>query len=303
MRVMKSFWLMVGLAFATAAWAQAVDPAVNALREIVAEQKAALAAAKAADDAAVLEDHRPRLQKVVDRYEALLTRHPDFAAGWASYGLFLCDPLLEDRNAALPLLLKANGLDPEIPVVKNQIGVLMAEDGRVVDALNYFLAASDLAPSEPLYHFQIGLLLDEARDAFLKTKAWKREKLDADMLAAFARATALAPDRVDFAYRAAEAFYGVEPPQWDAAYLAWSRLEERLEGRNETQLVRLHRARVRWMQGYAGEARELLASVDAPALLTQKAKLAEEFAAEDKAEAEAEAKRKAEATRASSGER
>lgn len=294
MRVMKSFWLMVGLVFATSAWA---DPAVSGLREIVTEQKAALAAAKAADDASVLEDHRPRLQKVVSRYEALLTKHPDFAAGWASYGLFLCDPLLEDRNAALPLLLKANGLDPDIPVVKNQIGVLMAEDGRVVDALNYFLAASDLAPTEPLYHFQIGLLLDEARDDLLKTKAWTREKLEADMLAAFGRATALAPDRVDFAYRAAEAFYGVEPPQWDAAYLAWSRLEERLEGRNETQLVRLHRARVRWKQGYAGEARELLESVNAPALLTQKAKLAEEFASEDKAEAD---EASARATRASS---
>jgi hypothetical protein len=286
MRVMKLLWLTAGLAFAAAAWGQGVDPAVSALREIVAEQKAALAAAKTAEDASVLEDHRPRLQRMVGRYEALLTAHPDFAAGWASYGLFLCDPLLEDRNAALPMLLKANGIDPDIPVVKNQIGVIMAEDGRVVDALNYFLAASDLAPTEPLYHFQIGLLLDEARDTFLKTKAWKREKLDADMLAAFARATTLAPDRVDFAYRAAEAFYGVEPPQWDAAYLAWSRLEERLEGRNETQAVRLHRARVRWLQGYATEARELLASVDAPALLTQKAKLAEEFAAEDKAEAD-----------------
>ncbi len=288
MRVMKFFWLMLGLGFATSAWA---DPAANGLREIVAEQKAALAAAKVVEDASVLEDHRPRLQRVVNRYEALLTKHPDFAAGWASYGLFLCDPLLEDRTAALPLLLRANGLDPDIPVVKNQIGVLMAEDGRVVDALNYFLAASDLAPTEPLYHFQIGLLLDEARDEFLKTKAWKREKLDADMLAAFARATALSPERVDFAYRAAEAFYGVEPPQWDAAYMAWSRLEERLEGRNETQVVRLHRARVRWKQGYAGEAREFLESVNAPALLTQKAKLAEEFAAEDKAEAEARATR------------
>ncbi len=283
MRVMKFLWLMLGLVLATAAWA---DAAANGLREIVAEQKAALAAAKGADDAAVLEDHRPRLQKVVDRYEALLTRHPDFAAGWASYGLFLCDPLLDEGRTALSLLLRANGLDPDIPVVKNQIGVLMAEEGRVVDALNYFLAASDLAPNEPLYHFQIGLLLDEARDEFLKTKAWKREKLDADMLAAFARATTLAPDRVDFAYRAAEAFYGVEPPQWDAAYLAWSRLEERLEGRNETQVVRLHRARVRWKQGYAAEARELLESVNASALLTQKAKLAEEFAAEDKAEAD-----------------
>jgi len=299
MRVMKFLRLMVGLMFATAfavtAWA---EPEVVALREIVAEQKAALAVAKAAEDESVLEDHRPRLQKVVNRYEALLTKYPDFAAGWASYGLFLCDPLLDERRAGLSLLLRANGMDPDLAVVKNQIGVLMAEEGRVVDALNYFLAASDLEPSEPLYHFQIGLLLDEAKESFLKTKAWKREKLETDMLAAFARATTLAPERVDFAYRAAEAYYGLETPKWDEAYTAWSRLEERLVGRNETQVARLHRARVRWQQGYAGVARELLASVDAPALRAQTVKLAEEFDAEDRAEAKAAAE--AAATRASS---
>lgn len=294
MRVMKLFWILIGLACLTTLRA---EPAVDALREIVAEQRAALAAAKAVDDATVLEDVRPRLQKVVDRYETLLKRHPDFAAGWASYAMLLCDPLLDERRAALPLLLKANGLDPAIPLVKNQIGVLMAEDGRVVDALNYFLAASDLAPTEPLYHFQIGLLLDEAKDELLKTKAWQRDDLEKNMLAAFARATVLAPDRVDYAYRAAEAFYGVEPPRWDEAYLAWSRLEDRLEGKNELQVVRLHRARVRWKQGYATEARELLGSVDAPALRSQKAILAEEFAADDKAEAEEAAIRASSAAR------
>lgn len=265
--------------------------AVEGLREVVNRQKAVLAEAREAADASEAEDFRPRLQKVVNDYEALLSKYPDFAAGWAAYGLFLCDPLVEERRPALALLLKANGLDPDIPVVKNQIGVLMAEDGRVIDAFNYFLAASDLAPTEPLYHFQIGLVLDEGRDVFLKTKAWTREALDKSMLAAFARAVALAPDRIDFAYRAAEAYYDLAEPKWDEAYLAWSALEARLEGKVETQTVRLHLARVRWKQGLAGDARELLASVDEPKLATQKALLAAEFAADDAAEAREDAAR------------
>ncbi|MEN9842073.1 MAG: hypothetical protein RL376_1873 [Verrucomicrobiota bacterium] len=289
---------VVGVVLFSAGWLWAVEPtpaplgggtpeAVQALRELVAAQKAVLAEARKADDPDVLEDQRPRLQKVVDGYEDLLKLHPDFAAVWASYGLLLCDPLLDERRAALAVLLKANQLDPELPVVKNQIGVLLAEQGRAVDAFNYFLAASDLAPKEPLYHFQIGLVLDEARDAFLKTRAWKRADLDKSMINAFTRAVELAPGRVDFAYRAAEAYYDLAEPRWEDAYRAWTRLEEQLEGRIETQTVRLHRARVLWKQGLAGAAQELLDTVDEPKLARQKAILTAEFAADEAAEARA----------------
>jgi tetratricopeptide (TPR) repeat protein len=267
--------------------AHGTPEAIAALREIVARQKAALAEAREKDDAVELEDVRPRLQKVIDDYERLLSRHPHFAAGWTAYGLFLCDPVVEDRKAALALLLRANTLDGEIPVVKNQLGVILAEQGRVIDAFNYFLAAADLAPTEPLYHFQIGLLLSEARGDFLKTQAWRAADLDKTMLSAFARAVTLAPDRTDYAYRAAEAYYDLAEPRWEEAYQAWTALEERLSGRLETQTVRLHRARVLWKQGLAGDARELLASVTAPELAGQRARLAEEFAAEEAAEAEA----------------
>lgn len=259
--------------------------AVEALAELVGRQKVIMAEARQAKDASELEDVRPRLQKVVQSYEDLLQKHGDFAAAWAAYGLFLCDPLVEDRRVALSLLLKANGLDSDLPVVKNQIGVLMAEQGRVIDALNYFLAASDLAPREPLYHFQIGLVLDEGRDVFLKTKAWSPETIDKTLLEAFARAVELAPERTDYAYRAAEAYYGLATPRWEEALGKWTALEDRLEGRIEVQAVRLHRARVLWEQGLAADARELAASVDASELSGSREKLRAEFAADDAEEA------------------
>jgi len=293
--------LLPGLisAGADSATASAVDPvrgqppsdaggtpeAVSALTELVARQKVILTEARQAEDASELEDARPRLQKVVQGYEDLLHKYGDFAAAWAAYGLFLCDPLVEDRRVALSLLLKANGLDPDLPMVKNQIGVLMAEQGRVIDALNYFLAASDLAPREPLYHFQIGLVLDEGRDVFLKTKAWSPETIDKTLLAAFARAVELAPDRTDYAYRAAEAYYGLATPRWEEALAKWTALEDSLEGRVELQAVRLHRARVLWKQGLAADARELADSVDASELRGSREKLRAEFAADEVAEA------------------
>ncbi|TAG31150.1 MAG: hypothetical protein EAZ36_03235 [Verrucomicrobia bacterium] len=258
--------------------------AIADLRRIVEAQKIILAAAAAAPDLETVEDLRPRLQGIVDDYEALLKAHPDFAAAWAAYGQFLCEPVVEEPRQALALLLQANRLDPELPMVKNQIGVIMAEEGRVIDALNYFLAAADLAPDVALYHFQIGLLLDEARDKFFETGAWGASTIDRSLLAAFDRAVALAPERTDFAYRAAEAYYGLANPDWDAAFAAWSAIERRLTGTIEIQTVRLHLALVRWKQGLAGEARELLATVDAPPLIAQKAKLEAKFSADEAAE-------------------
>ena len=261
--------------------------AVKMLKEIVAKQRAALAEAAAKTSADEAEDVRPKLQRVADDYEVLVKAHPDFAAAWAAYGLFLCEPVVEQRRTALALLFKANGLDGELPLVKNQIGVILAEEGRMIEALNYFLAATDLAPEEALYHFQIGLVLDEARASFLKTNAWTAATIDKTVLEAFRRAVELAPERTDYAYRAAEAYYGLAEPRWEEAYKTWSALEAKLSSDIEKQAVRLHMARVQWKIGHAAVARDLAGSVSVAVLKEQKSKLLAEFDADDAAEASA----------------
>jgi tetratricopeptide (TPR) repeat protein len=257
------------------------------LKKLVERQRAALAEAATKESLGELEDVRPKLQRVVEGYEALVKANPDFAAAWAAYGLFLCEPVIENRKPALALLLTANRLDGDLPVVKNQIGVLLAEEGRVIEALNYFLAASDLAPEVALYHFQIGLLLDEARDVFLRTKAWTPATIDRTVLEAFRHAVELAPERTDYAYRAAEVYNTLAEPRWEEAYATWSKLETRLKGNTERQTVRLQMARTQWKIGHAAAARELAASVDEGVLQGQKAKLLAEFDAEDATEASA----------------
>ena len=122
------------------------------------------------------------------------------------------------------MLLKANQLDSDIPLVKNQLGNFMAEEGKPREAAPYFLAAIKLAPNEPLYHYQLGTLLAEARDDFLKSGEWTRKSLDEAMHQAFKRAAELSPDRFEFAYRYAESFYDLEHPDWNAALAAWSRI-------------------------------------------------------------------------------
>ena len=245
--------------------------AERSLKKIVELQKEIFAiAAKQGDKFDPASVHQ-QLQSVMHDYERLLRNNPNFAAGYAAYGYFLSKVDMKKESTAM--LLKANQLDPDIALVKNQLGNALAEDGKPLQAVAYFLSAIKLEPNEPLYHYQLGTLLTEARDEFLKSGQWTRAALDDAMHHAFKRAAELAPDRFEFAYRYAESFYDLEKPDWDAALKAWSALEERAPTPIERQTMRLHAANILIKTGRLVHAKALLGTVDDPKLQAQKDKL------------------------------
>jgi len=224
---------------------------------------------------------RAQVEQITSGYEALLRDNPEFAAGYAAYGFMLRRIGMDKESAAM--LLKANQLDPDIPLVKNQLGNFLAEQGRPLEAVNYFIAAIKLAPAEPLYHYQLGTLLYEARDDFLKSGDWTAEALEKAMHEAFRQAAELAPDRIEFTYRYAESFYDLRQPDWEAALAAWGKLEEQARSPAEQQTMRLHAANIFIKMGRAEHARLLLSTITEPHLEAQKQKLVAQLdAANDK---------------------
>jgi tetratricopeptide (TPR) repeat protein len=161
--------------------------------------------------------------------------------------------------------------------VKNQLGNMLAEEGKPLQAAPYFLAAIKLEPKEPLYHYQLGTLLVDAREDFLKSGEWTRESLDGAMHHAFQEAAELAPDRFEFAYRYAESFYDLEKPDWNGALKAWSALEEKAPTSIERQTMRLHAANICLKMGKRDHAKTLLDTIDEPKLQGQKQKLIAQF--------------------------
>ncbi len=241
------------------------------LKKLVAQQQELLAEA-AKDHAKVSEDtFRTQMESVCSGYEVLLRDNPNMAEGFAAYG-YLLSKLGQDKEA-IRVLLKANELDKDQPLVKNQIGNILAEQGHPVDALTYYLAAAKLAPKEPLYHYQIGTLLHEGRDDFIKSGEWKAEALDKASHDAFKLAAELAPDRIEFTYRYGESFYDLDPPDWDGALKVWAALEEKAATAVERETMRLHAANVLIKQGKTDHARVVLSTVSEPSLLEQKQKL------------------------------
>jgi len=271
---MKHLLLLLTLVLAVALPLRAAESeslAERTLRQLVERQKDLLAEAAKQSPGFDADNFQTQMQQVCQGYELLLRDNPTFAPGFTAYGYLLGK--IGQRKASISILLKANQLDSDQPLVKNQIGNFLAEEGRPREALPYFLAAIKLAPREPLYHYQLGTLLHEARDEFLKSGEWTADALNHAMHEAFRQAAELAPQRIEFTYRYAESFYDLENPDWAAALKAWSRLEEQAPTEIERQTMRLHVINVLLKQGKADHARLLLDTVTEPALQGQKEKL------------------------------
>jgi tetratricopeptide (TPR) repeat protein len=268
--------LIGGLNPLRAAEPATVNMAERSLKKIVDRQKEVFAEAAKQGDNLDESTFRQHVQSITHDYELLLRNNPSFAVGYAAYGYLLTK--IDMKKEAMAMLLKANQLDPDMALVKNQLGNMLAEDGKPLQAAPYYIAAIKLEPNEPLYHYQLGTVLVEARDTFLKTGEWTREALDNAMHHAFKQASELAPDRFEFAYRFAESFYDLEKPDWEGALKVWSGLEEKAPTPIERQTMRLHAANICLKMGKAEHANALLDTIDEPKLQGQKEKLVAQLA-------------------------
>ncbi|MSU47314.1 MAG: hypothetical protein EXS42_09400 [Lacunisphaera sp.] len=267
--------LLAGLAL-LAAPAPAETLAEKTLKDIVARERDVLS--RAEQEGEQLDEARLRgeLQNVINSFDVLIQKNPEFAPAYVAYGMLLGQVGM--TREAVGILLKANKLDPEIPLVKNEIARHLAEDGKLVEALPWLMAAVDLEPKEPLYLYHLGKLLSEGRDDFIRAGPFTRPALDLAMLDAFRRAAELAPDNLPYAYRHAEAYYDLETPQWDEALKVWAALEERTKPGVEQETIRLQAANVLLKLGKTEHARLLLANVTQSVLQKQKQTLLDQLA-------------------------
>jgi len=216
-------------------------------------------------------DFTRQMQELCRAYDSLLSDNPKFAAAYATYGYLLGKLGMEDEGVGM--LLRANQYDPEIPLVKNQIGNYLAERGKPLEAVNYYLAAIRLAPEEPLYHYQFGTLLHNSRADFIRSGDWEAAAVDRASHEGFRQAAELAPERFELVYRYAESFYDLPEPDWDGALKVWGRLEAAAGSEIERQAIRLHAAKVCLESGRREHALALLGTIDEVALAAQREKL------------------------------
>lgn len=274
--------LIAGLTLAASAAETLTE---RTLREIVDRQKRLFERAEKEGENLDEPHFVTEAKAIAAAYDVLLQKNADYAPVYIAYGLFLGK--IDMNKEAVAMLLRANKLDPNVALVKNQLAKHLAEDGKVLDALPYLMAAMDLEPNEPLYHLHFAKLLMEAREEFLRSGEWKRDALEKAMLDGFRRAADLAPGDFAFAYQHAKAYYELDPPRWEEALGVWQTLEQRAATAGTRQLVRLHQANVLVKLDRLVDARALLDQVTDLQMTAEKQRVLDEITAQEKAAAAA----------------
>jgi tetratricopeptide (TPR) repeat protein len=221
------------------------------------------------------DDLERHVRKLSESYHNYLEDYPEDVDALILYGKLL--RRLDEKEAAFAIFLKADEIDPEIAVIKQQIGTHLAEQGKAKAALPFYLRAIELEPKTPEYHFSLGQLLYEFREQFLEDGIFTRDALEREMLKAFKLTAQLAPDDFDAQMRLGEAYYDLTSPDWKAALIHWNALRKNAESTLQREILDLHRAKVMGKLGRKTEAEKLLESVTMPSLQFSKQKVLQEL--------------------------
>ena len=217
-----------------------------------------------------------RINELIQSYRTYLLEQPNDVSAYILYGKLL--RRVQENEQAFIAFLKADELDPEIAVVKQQIGNHLAEEGQGKAALTFYLRAVELEPQTAIYHFALGQLIHDFRQEFIEDGIFTSDALEREMLKAFRRAAALEPENFDFQMRLGEAYYDLTSPDWKGALVHWNKLRNKALTTLQGEVLDLHRARVLGKLGRAAEAHKLLEQVLSPALQHSKQQVHDEIA-------------------------
>tara|TARA_Y100001968_G_C19431824_1_gene757481 strand:- start:926 stop:2071 length:1146 start_codon:yes stop_codon:yes gene_type:complete len=213
-----------------------------------------------------------KIQDLVSDYESYLADNPKDLTALILYGKFL--RCVDQPGPATGVFLKAEKLDPNVAVIKQQIANYLTEEGRIAEALPYLLRAVELSPKEAIYHNQLGSFLFLFREELIRLGITTQATNDRNMMIAFREAAKLASDNFDYRLRYAQSFFDVSDPDWEEALKVWNALSVKGHRSVEkAEYLSLCQARVLAKLGRLKEAKVLINSVRSPVMGATKQKL------------------------------
>jgi tetratricopeptide (TPR) repeat protein len=219
-----------------------------------------------------------KIQNLVSDYESYLADNPKDQTALILYGKFL--RRVDQPGPATGMFLKADKIDPDIAVIKQQIANYLAEEGRVAEALPYLLRAVELSPQTAVYHHQLGSFLFLFQEELIRLGITNRISNDRNMVIAFREASKLSPGNFDYRVRYAQSFFDVANTDWEEALVVWKELSnEYKRTREESEYLLLCQARVLLELGRQAEAKPLIDRVNSPVMGKTKRKLLDQFSA------------------------
>jgi len=149
--------------------------------------------------------------------------------------------------------------------------------GEIKQAAACFTRASDSAPANASYHFDLANVVFLFRHDLLDATAPDESKLIQRALSHFAEAARLEPLNVEYAKAYGDIFYYLQPPDWTSALAAWNHY---LEITPHKDFAYINLARVHLSLGQKAEARADLSQVKGPEFDPLKTRLNQRIDAE-----------------------
>ena len=160
-------------------------------------------------------------------------------------------------------------------VVKQQIANYLVEKQRPVDALPFFIAAVDIDPSVPEYHFHLGNFLHIFKDKIIDAELLSLDSLEKFSNNCFEKAAQTKPESFDYRLRYAQSFFDCKHMDQKKALRVWESIEVDFSelSKIERDYLNLCKARLLWELNEEKKAKSLIENVSANSLQGAKAEL------------------------------
>lgn len=217
-----------------------------------------------------------RLTPVKQAYEAFLQRHPKHARAQLAFGSFLND--LGEEQEARKRWEKALELDPSNPAAYNNLANSYGQTGPVAKAFDLYTKAIELNPRQAIYYHNLGSVLVLHRKEAAAHYRISEQQVLRNALELYRLGQKFDPTNFQLATDLAQVFYGLQPPEPEAAVAAWTQALPLARDELEREGVHVHLARAKAAAGRLQEARQHLNSVTHATLAAVKARLNRELA-------------------------
>lgn len=194
-----------------------------------------------------------KLDKVYSDLDIKYPRNVAVEGEWAQY--------LWDRGEKLLAMEKwetVTKMDPKNGPALSSLGNGYLGMGKIKQAADHFTRASDSAPDNASYHFDLGNVLFLFRHDLLDAEALDESRVIQRALRHFGEAARLEPLNIEYAKGYADTFFYAKPPDWATALTAWTHY---LEITPHKDFAYSNLARVHMEMGQKEEARACLAQI------------------------------------------
>ena len=216
-----------------------------------------------------------RLAPVKRAYEEFFQQHPNHARGHLAYGSFLND--VGEETQARKHWEKALELDPTNPAAFNNLANSYGQTGPVARAFELYSKAIEMNPRQAIYYHNLGSVILLHRKEAAAHYRTSEQKVVPRALEFYRLAQQLDPQNFQLATDIGQAYYALQPPDHNAAILAWTRALALARDEPGREGTHLHLARVKAAAGRLNEARAHLHSVTNATLAAVKDRLAREL--------------------------